>query len=74
MRKNTKAYQVLSEVNKDTGTTVQIADRTAVKRSTVAYYLSTMKGKGWVQMSHIYPVGNPCFVWEITDEGKQQLG
>ena len=46
MRKNTKAYQVLADINRDKGTTVQIADRTAIKRSTVAYYLSTMKEIG----------------------------
>ncbi len=67
--KSTRRYKIFAELVRDIGTSRQIADRTGFKLSTVSQYLSTMKARGWADVSHIYEVSNPCFVWKITDAG-----
>ena len=69
--KSTRRYKIFAELIRDIGTSRQIADRTGFKLSTVSQYLSTMKARGWADVSHIYEVGNPCFVWKITDAGAE---
>ena len=67
--KTTKRYKIFAELVRDIGTSRQISDRTGINLSTVQNYLSSMKTRGWAAVSHIYEIGNPCFVWKITDEG-----
>ena len=62
----TRGDKLLQELKRDIGTSVQMADRTGIKISTVRYYMSKFHKEGKIEVDHVSEVGSPCYVWKLV--------